>query len=222
MVYAMTIPARRVLLVEDQAAVRTLASATLEREGFDVLAVESSAKAISHFGGFDPDVLVADIDLGERPNGVELATILRAQAPYLGVVFLTNYPAALAFERTITPPAGFAFVQKEQLGSVEQFVEAIESALNDAAEPRRDVDAAGDAVARLTPSQLELLKMMAAGLTNQQIAERRGGTVRAVERHISRTFDALGLDDRNGNPRVIATNLYTQRFGYVSAGEFTS
>ena len=218
----MTIPARRVLLVEDQSAVRTLASATLEGEGFDVLAVESSAKAISHFGGFDPDVLVADIDLGERPNGVELATILRAQAPYLGVVFLTNYPAALAFERTITPPAGFAFVQKEQLGSVEQFVEAIESALNDAAEPRRDVDAAGDAVARLTPSQLELLKMMAAGLTNQQIAERRGGTVRAVERHISRTFDALGLDDRNGNPRVIATNLYTQRFGYVSAGEFSS
>jgi len=202
--------------------VRTLASATLEGEGFDVLAVESSAKAISHFGGFDPDVLVADIDLGERPNGVELATILRAQAPYLGVVFLTNYPAALAFERTITPPAGFAFVQKEQLGSVEQFVEAIESALNDAAEPRRDADASEDAVARLTPSQLELLKMMAAGLTNQQIAERRGGTVRAVERHISRTFDALGLDDRNGNPRVLATNLYTQRFGYVSAGEFTS
>jgi len=218
----MTIPARRVLLVEDQAAVRTLASATLEGEGFEVLAVESSAKAISHFGGFDPDVLVADIDLGERPNGVELATILRAQAPYLGVVFLTNYPAALAFERTITPPAGFAFVQKEQLGSVEQFVEAIESALNDAAEPRRDADASEDAVARLTPSQLELLKMMAAGLTNQQIAERRGGTVRAVERHISRTFDALGLDDRNGNPRVLATNLYTQRFGYVSAGEFTS
>ena len=218
----MTIPARRVLLVEDQSAVRTLASATLEGEGFDVLAVESSAKAISHFGGFDPDVLVADIDLGERPNGVELATILRAQAPYLGVVFLTNYPAALAFERTITPPAGFAFVQKEQLGSVEQFVEAIESALNDAAEPRRDADASEDAVARLTPSQMELLKMMAAGLTNQQIAERRGGTVRAVERHISRTFDALGLDDRNGNPRVIATNLYTQRFGYVSAGEFSS
>ena len=218
----MTIPARRVLLVEDQAAVRTLASATLEREGFDVLAVESSAKAISQFAGFDPDVLVADIDLGERPNGVELATILRAQAPYVAIVFLTNYPAALAFERTITPPAGFAFVQKEQLGSVEQFVEAIESALNDAAEPRRDTDADGDAVARLTPSQLELLKMMAAGLTNQQIAERRGGSVRAVERHISRTFDALGLDDRNGNPRVIATNLYTQRFGYVSAGEFTS
>lgn len=218
----MTIPARRVLLVEDQAAVRTLASATLEREGFDVLAVESSAKAISHFAGFDPDVLIADIDLGERPNGVELATILRAQAPYVAIVFLTNYPAALAFERTITPPAGFAFVQKEQLNSVEQFVEAIESALNDAAVPQRDVDAVEDAIARLTPSQMELLRMMAAGLTNQQIAEQRGGTVRAVERHISRTFDALGLDDRNGNPRVIATNMYTQRFGYVSVGEFTS
>ena len=43
MAQPITIPARRVLLVEDQAAVRTLASATLEREGFDVLAVGTRA-----------------------------------------------------------------------------------------------------------------------------------------------------------------------------------
>lgn len=217
---AVAIPSRRVLLVEDQATVRTLAGATLEHEGFDVLAVGSSAVALARFPEFDPDVLIADIDLGERPNGVELATILRAQAPYLAIVFLTNYPAALAFEGTIAPPAGFAFVHKEHLASVSDFVEAIESSLNDAVAPRRDLEASGDSLARLTRHQLDLLRMMAAGLTNQQIAERRGGSVRAVERHISRTFDALGLDDRNGNPRVIATNLYTRRFGYVPTGEF--
>lgn len=215
----MAIPPRRVLLVEDQAAIRTLATAVLRSAGFEVFATATAAEAIADFKGIDPDVLVADIDLGDRPNGVELATILRAQAPYLSIVFLTNYPAALAFERTISPPKGYAFLQKDMLESVDRLLEVIESSLQDATAPRRDTADTSDAISRLTTSQLEVLKMTAAGLTNHQIAEARGISVRAVERQLTRIFAALGLDDAVSNNRVVAANMYTRRFGYVSTGD---
>lgn len=207
---------RRALLVEDVTPMRTLLAAALEGAGFSVVACSTSNQAIKAFGRFDPDVLIADIDLGDRPNGVELATILRAQAPYLGIVFVTNYPSAKAFERTISPPPGYAFLQKDQLDSTDRLVEVVESALDDAAAPRVVIaDDATNVLNRLTANQLELLSLMAAGLTNAEMAQRRGSTVRAVERLVTRIFEVLELnDDPARNPRVIATNLYTRAYGY--------
>jgi DNA-binding NarL/FixJ family response regulator len=209
-------PLRRALLVEDSTPLRALMSAALESAGFGVVACASASEAIKVFGKHDPDVLIADIDLGDRPNGVELATILRAQAPYLGIVFVTNYPSTKAFERTIAPPIGYAFLQKDLLDSTDRLIEVVESALNDAATPRVVIsDGADQILNRLTPTQLEMLRLMAAGLTNTEISERRNSSLRAVERLITRTFEVLELnDDPARNPRVSATNLYTRAFGY--------
>ena len=207
---------RRALLVEDTTPLRTLLAASLEGAGFEVVACRSSSEAIRAFGRFDPDVLIADIDLGDRPNGVELATILRAQAPYIGVVFVTNYPSTKAFERTIAPPPRYAFLQKDLLDSTDRLIEVVESALDDAAKPRVIVTSEDDRVLnRLTATQLELLRLMASGLTNAEIAQQRGSTLRAVERLVTRVFEVLGLnDDPHHNPRVVATNIYTRAFGY--------
>ena len=209
-------PPRSVLLVEDTTAVRTLLASALDTQGFTVTACSSANEAIKVFNRVDPDVLISDIDLGDRPNGVELATILRAQAPYLGIVFVTNYPNTKAFERTISPPPRYAFLQKDLLQSTEQLVDVVESALNDAGSPRVIVsDDRSHPFNNLTPTQLEIVRLIAAGLTNNEITERRGGTLRAVERLITRTFEVLGVnDDPHRNPRVVVTNLYTRTFGY--------
>ena len=214
-------PVRQALLVEDGPALRTLLAEALRLAGFEVTACASAGEAIKAFARCDPDVLIADIDLGDRPNGVELATILRAQAPYLGIVFVTNYPSTKAFERTITPPPRYAFLQKDLLDSTERLIEVVESALDDAEAPRVVISNEVDhPLNRLTPSQLDIVRLMAAGLTNSEIAARRGSSVRAVERLITRTFEVLGLnDDPQHNPRVIVTNLYTRAFGYPSREE---
>lgn len=214
-------PPRSVLLVEDTAALRTLLAEALRSAGFDVTACATASEAIKAFNRVDPDLLVVDIDLGDRPNGVELATILRAQAPYLGIVFVTNYPSTKAFERTITPPPRYAFLQKDLLDSTERLIEVVESALDDAEAPRVVIsNEVNHPLNRLTPSQLEMVRLMAAGLTNSEIAARRGSSVRAVERLITRTFEVLGLnDDPQHNPRVLVTNLYTRAFGYPAREE---
>ena len=202
---------------------RTLLASTLTGSGFDVEACRSGSEALAAFHRFDPDVLVADIDLGQRPNGVELATILRAQAPYLGLVFITNYPSIRAFERTISPPAKFALLQKDMIDSTQRIVDVIESALSDVVEPKVDAATLMDSpLFQLTDVQLETVRLMAAGLTNAEIAERRASSLRAVERLIGRIFEVLQVnDDPSHNPRVLVTNMYTKTYGYPNLDEVT-
>ena len=122
---------RTVLLVEDHPLMRALVERSLQDDGFLVESVSSSRRAIREFDAIDPDVLVTDIDLGDRPNGVKLATLLRAQAPYLGVVFLTNYSSLDAMESKVTPPEHAAFVHKGSIDDAGQLRQAIDSALDD-------------------------------------------------------------------------------------------
>ena len=208
------VPARQALLVEDYTPLRTLIAEALSSAGFDVRSCGSSTEALSEYYAGDADVLVTDIDLPERPNGVELATILRAEDPGLAVVFITNFAAEAAFAGTVSPPEPYAFLQKSYLDSSALLIEVVESALTDASRPVQLTDDA-DPFGRLTPIQMDVLRMMAAGLTNAEIANRRGTNQRAVERMIYRLFASLGIaNDPAHNPRVVATNLYTQSFGY--------
>lgn len=212
---------RSALVVEDSNSLRALLASTLSNVGFLVTACANANEALKSFRKNDPDVVITDIDLGSRPNGVELATILRAQAPYLGIVFLTNYPSTKAFERTISPPANYAFLQKDLLTSTETLLQVIESALDDASKQKLVLTKdASNPLNVLTSTQLEIVRLIAAGLTNAEIADRREATLRSVERIISRIFELLEINDNpHQNPRIVVTNLYTRTFGYPTLDE---
>ncbi|MBU6311152.1 MAG: response regulator transcription factor [Actinomycetales bacterium] len=206
---------RTVLLVEDHPLMRALVERSLQDDGFVVESVGTSRRAIREFEAIDPDVLVTDIDLGDRPNGVELATLLRAQAPYLGVVFLTNYTSIDAIAGSVTPPEHAAFVHKGSVEQAGQLRQAIDSALDDTTEALV-LAAKGndDPVARLSATQLSVLKQIAEGWNNAEIAAQRGVTLRSAERLITRTFETLGVNnDDKRNARVLATRLYIRAYG---------
>ena len=48
------------------------------------------------------------------------------------------------------------------------------------------------------------------GKTNAQIAELRGTTIRAVEGMLTRIFELMAIDPKDGNPRVEAASKYHQ------------
>lgn len=194
---------------------RGLLQRTLESEGFRVVAVESARRAIREFDTIDPDVVVIDIELGERPNGIDLAVILHSQAPYLGVVFLSNYPAVKSAESSFGPPPGSVFVAKGVIEGPGPIVEAIESVLGDRS-TRLDLTVipSDHPLQKLSALQLAVLRLVAEGWSNAEIAERRGITIRSTERLVSRTFAALGIpDDSSVNARVAATRMYIRVFG---------
>jgi DNA-binding NarL/FixJ family response regulator len=204
-----------VLLVEDHAMTRGLLQHALEGAGFRVVPVESARRAIREFDTIDPDVLVADIELGERPNGVDLAAILRAQAPYLGVVFLSNYPNVDSVEREFAAPARSSFVHKGSIDGPAPLVAAIEAALSDEEPPVAVTPVPADSpLSALSDAQLTVLRLLAEGWSNAEISARRGITLRSTERLVSRTFTTLGLgDDSSVNARVAAVRMYVRAFG---------
>jgi DNA-binding NarL/FixJ family response regulator len=204
---------RRVLVVEDQAAMRLLVCETLNQHGFETRGAGSAAEATREFAEFDPDVLLADIDLGSRPSGAELAAGLVAIAPHLGVVFLSSYPRAAA-GATAMGVAGAVFVSKLALASTAELVDAVETVMS--TQPPAGLVTADreDSLSRLTRHQLETLSMVAHGWSNDEIAARSQSSVRAVERSISRIFERLGLTgDPALSPRVAAAAMYVAAFG---------
>lgn len=200
------------LLVEDQQILRVLLAQTLRDADFTVSEHADAGAALEAARAFDPDILVTDIDLGSRPDGSELATILRRATPELPVVFLTNYPPAAAPRGILMRDS--TVISKDALDSTGQLVAAVDRA---ARRGRTDgmTAPAEHELSALSRAQLHALALMADGHSNDEIARRTGRSTRAVERLVARTFDRLGLSGKpDTNPRVLAVNTYTRTFGH--------
>jgi two-component system, OmpR family, response regulator len=81
--------AARILLVEDDDSLRELLRASLQREGWEVLAVGDAKAGEDAVDRFSPDVAILDIRLGEGPDGLTLAKRIR-QRTDLPFLFLTD------------------------------------------------------------------------------------------------------------------------------------
>jgi DNA-binding NarL/FixJ family response regulator len=163
-----------------------------------------------------------DIELGPGPNGFDLADYLAREAPDVGVVFLTNLPDSRFADRdTKTVTQKQAYLRKSQLVDSKELIEAINAVLMevDVDHYRHDQNLERP-LAALSRRQISVLKLVAEGHSNNQIAEERGTTVRAVEGMVSRIFTALGVDAQGvGNARVEATRMYLSAAGAVTVNE---
>lgn len=80
-----------VLVVEDQAAVRTIVDRSLTRAGFTVVATDSPERAVSLLGEASRfDVLVSDLMM-PRMNGVQLALKARQLRAQLTILLMSGY-----------------------------------------------------------------------------------------------------------------------------------
>ncbi len=90
----------KVLIVEDDWAVRSALSHFFSRRGYQVMEADSSESALEVVAGEEPDAAILDIVLPERSQdradfdqdvGVTIARALRARNPQLGIIFLSAY-----------------------------------------------------------------------------------------------------------------------------------
>ena len=86
--------ARTILVVEDEADVRTIVRRQLERLGHRVVAAGSAADALRLLESEEPDLLLADVVLAADMDGIELAAAARAARPQLPVIFMSGYTGA--------------------------------------------------------------------------------------------------------------------------------
>ncbi len=103
--------AKRVLLVEDEDAVRRLTARILERDGFEVIAARDGNDAIALVGDrlAEIDLVLTDVAMPGM-DGHELVRRLRAQRDDLPVLFMSGYTGDAIV--SATPDAASIFVQK--------------------------------------------------------------------------------------------------------------
>jgi CheY-like chemotaxis protein len=95
---------RTILVVEDEADVRTILRRQLEGLGHTVLVAEGATEAlmlIKSPGPGAPDVLLTDVVLGAGMNGIDLAQAARAVRPGLPVIFMSGYTAVQEAQQRI-------------------------------------------------------------------------------------------------------------------------
>jgi len=202
---------RVVMVVEDEDLLRDLIARALEERGFTVHTAATAADAKRVFRGTDPDALLVDVNLGAGPNGFDLVDVLLTQAPYLAVVFLTNLPDPRFADRDSGAlPKNIAYLRKSAISDIDAVVNAVDATMRGVVSEdlRHDRDK-NRPFGNLTRNQVEILRLIAEGKSNIQIAEHRGVTVKAVEDSVRRTCDAIGIPAHSeGNSRVNAARAY--------------
>lgn len=209
----MTTP-RRLLIVEDEPLVASLLREVLENAGFTVRTATSALEATQVARAFNPDVAVLDINLGTGTNGVDLAFILHNQFKGISLVLLTKHPdlRTAGFSETDVP-AGCGFIRKDMISDSRRIVEAIENVIDQHTSEREDTDPARP-LGNLTTAQIEVLRLVAQGFTDEEVARRRDTTVRSIERLLNGVYTELGIEiDGPINPRVEAVRRFIAAAG---------
>ncbi len=205
----------RVLIVDDEPLVRSLLAEVVKSLGYHAKSADSASDARKICQSFDADVAIIDVDLGPGPNGFDLATSLRAVNSAIAIIFLTNLvEPKLAGRSGKELPSGFAYLVKSRMGETAVLNEVIRQVSRGKGSDYRDDMNSKNPLSELSRSQLDVVRLLAQGKSNEEIAEIRGTTVRAVRMILVRAFQALGIDEDAGpEKRVQAAIKYLKTTG---------
>ena len=196
----------RILLVDDHQVVREGLRALLDsQEDLEVIAeADSVAEAITRARTFEPDVVVMDVRLPDG-SGVEACREIRSRQPDTAVLMLTSFSDDQAlFDSIMAGAAGYVLKQVRgaelidsirRVGSGESILDPAITArvLDRIRNPKQDED---PRLARLTPTELRIVEMIADGLTNRQIADRIHLAEKTVKNYVSAILSKLEVARR--------------------------
>lgn len=205
--------ALRVVIVEDDALLRTSLVAALPLQGIDVVgSADGAAGALELIRRVQPDAALLDLDLGVGPNGIDIARLLRAEYPAMGLVVLTGYAdPRLAGASSAQLPEDVEYVVKSRLPDAALLGRILARSVARRTGQVSDLPAplAPHAPHDLTQVQLEVLRLVARGMSNAEIAAARSVSEKAVENTITRLCRRLGIaSDAGSNARVLLTRYY--------------
>jgi DNA-binding NarL/FixJ family response regulator len=226
-----------VVVADDSAVVRAGVEAILGL-GADVEVV-GSASALPDLlevvaGAFtvpgSADVVVTDIRMPPTgtDEGIAAAEQLRTTHPWVGVVVLSQHADPAYLGRLMAAGSGGrGYLLKDHVSDPGELATAVSAVASGGSYVdgevagllvRRSAEQTGPGTASpmtgLTQREVEVLRAVATGRSNQAIGQMLFITHRAVEKHINSIFAKLGLhDDRDVNRRVSAVLAYLQVAG---------
>ena len=206
----------KVLVVEDDNFTRSTLVAAIRTQGIEVVGSASNARdALAIQARFAPDIAMLDFDLGPGPTGIDVAHALRSRQANLGIIILSTFRDPRLLTTKLPPlPAGALYLCKQDIDDVRKIIEQI-YIVNETRFGRvvRKIFPKREPIP-LTTMQIEILGMVARGLTTAEIARQRGVSEKAVENTIARIYTQLQLPrDSTQNQRVHLTRAYMRLAG---------
>lgn len=203
------------LVVDDDDFLRFMLVRTLNDLGFESVDDASrAADGLKCASTRRPDLAILDLDLGTGPTGIDLAYGLRKAHPAIAIVILSSYsdPRLLGANRDL--PEGAIYLSKREVGDVSVLERAISEVLDAPRGKRSGAPTTNVAGRRLSDNQVEVMRLVAEGFSNSEIARRRHLTEPAVEKAIARLIKQLELTPgREDNARVLITQAYYALIG---------
>ncbi|MET7279754.1 response regulator transcription factor [Kribbella sp. NPDC005582] len=193
----------RVVVADDQRVVRDgLVTLLKLLPGIDVVAAASDgAEAVELVAEHNPDVLLVDLRM-PNVDGVEATRQVRAEYPGTEVVVLTTYSDDDSVLSALRAGARGFLTKDADAESIGRAIEAAAAgqSILDADVQRRLIEGATTPPkppgTGLTPRELDVLRLIAEGLSNTEIARRLVVSEATVKTHINHLFAKANLRDR--------------------------
>jgi DNA-binding NarL/FixJ family response regulator len=190
-------PVIRILAVDDHQLLRTGIAALLEVEPDMALVAEATngREAIQQFRAHRPDVTLMDLQMPDM-SGLDAIIAIRSEFPNAHIIVLTTYAGDAQALRALQAGARAyllkSLVNKELLDTI-RAVHAGRRTMS----PQMSYEIAEHAADEaLTKAEVEVLRLIAAGNANKQIADRLSITEDTVKGRVKNILSKLGANDR--------------------------
>ncbi|MCU1299982.1 MAG: response regulator receiver protein [Candidatus Sulfotelmatobacter sp.] len=191
----------RILLAEDDKGVREMLQVSLERDGFDVVAVPNVCEALNRIATQTFDVLLSDLHMPQAGDGFTVVSAMRHTHPGAVTLVLSGYPELDEALSAIRLQADEILVKPIQIASLRKIIH--EKLRNPVAHPRHS-----------TKSVAFILEQDLDGTIRDWMA--------LVEREEELTCIPLSFDERSGHlPNLIADLIYRLRLPATAKANFS-
>ena len=195
----------RIVLVDDHAILRQGLRSVLERDADLVIVGEASSEAEAEavVGATNPDVVLLDLKLsaGSDYEGLSLCATLSGAYPGIGLLVLTTFLDENLVVRAVHAGARGYVVKDVDTTELVRAIRAIsagESAFDSrsAAAVVRSMSGRSEPRKQLTDREIEVLKLLAAGLSNNKIGEKLYISATTAKFHVSNILRKLEVSRR--------------------------
>jgi two-component system response regulator NreC len=197
----------RVLLVDDHLVVREGLKALINQEAdMEVVGEVADARELRQAAEtVHPEVVIMDVSMPHL-NGIEATRQLKETMPEIKILALSMHEDRMYIRRMIEAGAtGYVFKRAmadellhalRLIGAGALYVDPEAASHLDTLLARPAQRFGKKGAPELSPRETEVLRLIAQGFSNKEIANQLGITVKTVETHRSRSMDKLGLQSR--------------------------
>jgi DNA-binding NarL/FixJ family response regulator len=197
----------RILLADDHETVREGLKAILSvQDDMEVIGeAENGRDAVTHAQSLQPDVVIMDVSMPTL-NGMKATESLRQICPSVSVVALTRHADEGYLQQLMRAGASAYVLKQSRSAELLHAVRAVSSG-GKYVDPaiantvvgesnRRPAANVREPHAELTPRETEIIKLLAWGYSNKEIAATLSLSVKTVETHRTNAINKLGLRSR--------------------------